>query len=408
MNFHQIKFIAGRLSAGGKNKRFINFARLVALISVTLGSMALIISLSVLDGFESELKSKAVKFTSHIKVKSFSNQINANQDNLIYKLKSDYPDIQSVAPVIEREGLISSAGFVEGVIIRGYKKEFDLTNLKNDIIEGNFGFSNNNANEIVIGNKLAKKLNAEIGSDVIVYAIKGNSLNKFEMPEIEKFKLIGIYETGMAQYDDIYLYIPYGKALSFFQIDDNTANSFDILLNDIYKTQEISLNLNEQLGYPYYAYTVFDLHNAIFAWIELQKAPIPLVLGLISIVAVFNILTILLITVIEKTHSIGILRAIGMKQQDIIRVFIIQGIIIGLVGTILGCGIGFVVGLIQQNFKIFRLEGDVYFLDALPFKFYSWHFIVVISTSLILSFLATLVPSFIASKIEPIRAIRFK
>jgi lipoprotein-releasing system permease protein len=189
---------------------------------------------------------------------------------------------------------------------------------------------------------------------------------------------------------------------------DNSAASVDIMLYDINTAAYVSKKMNLSLGYPYYAYTVFDLHSAIFAWIELQKAPIPLVLGLISIVAVFNIVTILLITVVEKTHSIGILRALGMPRNNIIRIFIIQGLSIGLVGTLLGCGIGLTVGLIQQHYQIFKLHGEIYFLDTLPVRFEAWHFITVISVSLVLSFLATLIPAFIAARIQPIRAIRFK
>jgi lipoprotein-releasing system permease protein len=386
----------------------MNFARLVALISVTLGSMALIISLSVLDGFESALKTNAVKFTSHIKVKSFSDDNISNPEQMIKKIKAIYPEVKTAVPVVEREGLISSTGFVEGVVVRGTSRNYDITGLNKNIILGKFDFSSIEANEIIIGKRLAKKLNAEIGSDVVVYAIKGESLSKFEMPEIEKFKVIGIYETGMSQYDDIYIYIPFRKAQTLFKMPQESAGSLDLLLNDINLAPYISKKLNDELGYPYYAYTVFDLHSAVFAWIELQKAPIPLVLGLISIVAVFNILTILLITVVEKTHSIGILRAIGMSSSNIIKIFILQGLVIGTIGTLLGCGIGLTLGLIQQNYHIFTLEGDIYFLDTLPVKFYAWHFIVVIGMSLLLSFLATLVPSFIASRIQPIRAIRFK
>ena len=316
--------------------------------------------------------------------------------------------IQNVVPVVEREGLISSGEYVEGVIIRGFDLKYDITGLNKNLIVGKFAFSSENKNDVVIGNRLAAKLNAKIGSSLVIYAIQGDSLTNMRMPEIERFVVSGIYETGMAQYDDIYVYIPYEKALSLFKMPENSASSFDILLHNIDDAGNVSKEISKQMGFPYYAYSVFDLHSAIFAWIELQKAPIPLVLGLISIVAVFNIVTLLLITVVEKTHSIGILRALGMSKSNIIRIFIIQGITIGVAGTLIGCGIGFAAGWIQQTYKIFSLQGEVYFLDSLPVRFEFWHFAVVIGSSFLLSFLATLVPSFIASRIQPIRAIRFK
>ncbi|MFC2130038.1 FtsX-like permease family protein [Bacteroidota bacterium] len=408
MKFRLLNYIAKRFSTSGNNRRFLNFARMVALISVILGSMALIISLSVLDGFEDALKSNAVKFTSHVKLRTFDNDSIENYETVLKKLRNDYEKIKKAAPVVEREGLVSSGGFVEGVIIRGTRPEDDITGMSTNIVEGRFAFERKRTNEIIIGRRLAKKMNAKIGSEIVLYAIRGESLSSFEMPEIEKFKVTGIYETGMAQYDDIYVYVPFDKTLDIFKMPAGSASSFDILLYNIEDAGGMADTLNENLGYPYYAYTVFDLHSAMFAWIELQKAPIPLVLGLISIVAVFNIVTILLITVVEKTHSIGILRALGMSRKNIIRIFIIQGITIGTVGTLIGCGIGLALGLIQQTYNIFTLQGDVYFLDSLPIKFSPWHFIAVISAALILSFLATLIPSLIASKIKPIRAIRFK
>jgi len=170
-------------------------------------------------------------------------------------------------------------------------------------------------------------------------------------------------------------------------MSENSANSLDIILYDINKAQQIAGKIEKSLGYPFYVYTVFDLHSSVFAWIELQKEPIPLVLGLISIVAVFNIITVLLITVVEKTYSIGILRALGMSRKNIIKI---------------------IAGLIQKSYKIVSLEGEMYFLDALPIKFELWHFAIVISTALLLSFFATLIPSFIAAKIQPVKALRFK
>ncbi|MFH1049963.1 MAG: FtsX-like permease family protein [bacterium] len=570
MKFEEIKYIAKKFSASGNNRRFLNFARLVALISVVLGSMALIISLSVLDGFESALKSNAVKFTSHIRLKTFDNKPINNYNEVISKIRKVSPNIEKIAPVIEKESLLSTKSFVEGVVVRGTNPELDITNMKNNIIEGRFSFSGKTSNEICIGKRLAKKLNAKIGDAVVIYAIQGDNLSQMLLPAIEKFKLTGIYETGMAQYDDIYVYIPFNKALELFKLSENSATSFDIMLYDIEKAGIVAEKLNKQLGFmaftnymavisaidsavmhdfpqpnfnkldstapkmwvsefmnnnqknnnvitlsdelqykilkegkgnspdlgdyikiniivkildnndtndllkekklvtvkltdeilsdwqkviplmkkgskyiiyslpgfvldenesqnvslnkviiyeielidfqkiPLLAITVFDLHSAIFAWIEMQKAPIPLVLGLISIVAVLNIITILLITVVEKTHSIGILKALGMSRRNIIKIFIIQGLSIGIIGTIIGCSIGLLFGLIQQNYGIISLEGEIYFLDKLPVEFEVWHFAVVCTTAIVLSFLATLIPSFIASSIKPIRAIRFK
>lgn len=408
MEYKLLRNIAKRFSASGNNRRFLNFARMVAFISVILGSMALIISLSVLDGFENALKSNAVKFTSHIKLKAFDSKPIENYPVVMKKIKDGNQEIVKIAPVIEKESLVSTKSYVEGIVVRGTLPKYDITDLKKNIIEGKFAFSSESSNEIIIGKRLANKLNVNISDEIVVYALQGEELTQMLTPEIEKFKVTGIYETGMVQYDDIFAYIPFKKALVLYNQSENSATSFDMILKDINQAKIVSERLNKQLGYPYYAFSVFDLHNAMFAWIELQKAPIPLVLGLISIVAVLNIITILLITVVEKTHSIGILSALGMSKKNIIKIFILQGVSIGIVGTLIGCAMGLAFGLVQQQFGIISLEGEIYFLDKLPVHFEAWHFAVVILTATLLSFLATLIPSFIASSIKPIKALRFK
>jgi lipoprotein-releasing system permease protein len=170
----------------------------------------------------------------------------------------------------------------------------------------------------------------------------------------------------------------------------------------------LASKIEDLLGYPFFCYTVFDLHSSMFAWIELQKAPIPLVLALISIVAVFNIITTLLITVVEKTHSIGIFKALGMKSKDILLIFVFQGVFIGLMGTLTGCSLGFLACLLQKTYGIIKLQGDIYFLDTLPMQISLWHYAVVGSLSIILSFISSFIPASIAVRVNTIKAIRFK
>ncbi len=408
MNLKLINFVSRRFSMSAKRQRFLNFARMVALISVMLGSLSLIVSLSVLDGFETMLKENAVKFTSHITLRAYDSRPIENYDSVSNIVTKTFPQIKAIAPVIEREGLIRSKTFVEGVLIKGTSEKYDITNVKNNIVNGKFHFSNSNANELIIGKRLANKLSAKLGDSLVLYTMKSGSIDNMGFPEIEKFRVIGIYETGMAQYDDIYVYIPFEKASRFFRLPENSASSFDILLHNVNDAPSVSKQLDSYLGFPFYSFTVFELHKSIFTWIEYQKAPIPLVLGLISIVAVLNIITILLIVVVEKTHSIGILRALGMDNKSILSIFIVQGTLIGLAGTLIGSAIGLTFCLIQQTFGIIRLNGEIYFLDVLPVQIQFWHYAIVIGMSLALSFLATIVPSFIALKVTPVKAIRYK
>jgi len=381
---------------------------MVAFISVMLGSIALLISLSVLSGFDRALHDKAIRFTSHIKLFAYNRQALTNYRSTMEEIKFKFPEIKGIAPVIEREGLIRSKSYIEGIVIRGIKPELDITNQRENIIDGGFGFSDSTAKEIIIGKRLADKLGVNIGDSVVIYAMREQMSGSMTYPDISKFKIKSIYQTNMAKYDDMIIYIPFLTAANIFRIPPGSTLAFDIMLKDISLVNQVLKGLEQELGYPYYGLTVYDIHGSMFAWIELQKEPIPIVLGLISIVAVFNILTILLVTVVEKTKTIGILRTLGLGDKDILAVFIFQGIKIGLAGALAGSFIALAFCLLQQNFGIIHLPGDIYFIDKLPVSINPVHYIIVIGTIILLSFLATLIPAFIAVRIKTINALKFR
>lgn len=408
MNFKLIRYIVRRFSKAGKRQRFLNFAKLVALVSVMLGSMALIISLSVLEGFEKTLLDNAVKFRSHITVSTFNRESIKNFNVIKKTLVENVSGIKKISPVLQKEGLVRSKSNIEGILIRGLEPENDVSGISGKIIDGKKIFTDRAANEVIIGKRLATKLDAQVGDKLILYTAETTDTKSIPDTKIDKFIISGIYRTGMAEYDDIYVYIPFQKAVDFFMLPENAINHFEINLSDINLAQKKSTQIEELLGYPYYSRTVFDIHRSIFAWIELQKKPIPIVLALISIVAVLNIITTLLITVVEKTKSIGILRTLGMNNRSILSIFLVQGVTISLIGTLIGSGIGLLFYWLQSNFEIIKLSGEVYFLDVLPVEFALWHYVIVIGVSLILAFLGTLIPSLVAVKITPLKAIRFR
>lgn len=405
MKSEHLRFISSRIAKGRQASRFLNFARMVALISVMLGTIALIVSLSVIGGFDKLLKENAVKFTSHIKLRTINNSPIPDYFQNIELIKKKYPEIKSIAPLIEREGLVRHENYVDGIMIRSYDKNHDITNIADNLLYGQFDTI---SNHVVIGKRLARKLSVDTGSTIILYSIKQSQQGGLPNPKIGKFVVSGIYETGMAMYDDIVAYLPFEKAQSFGRFNENEVSSIEIMLDDVRNSKAISNEIEVLMGYPFFALTVYDLHSYIFSWIELQKKPIPIVLGLISVVAVLNIITTLLIAVVEKTRSIGILSALGMSSKKIIRMFIYQGIRIGGIGSGVGAGLAFLATFLQQKFNIISLRGEVYFLDSVPIEINASHYIIVIGISLLLSFLSTLIPAYIAVRISPVRAITFR
>lgn len=408
MKISPIKFISQKFAKSTGKRRFAGFARYIAFGSVLLGTVALILSLSILEGFDIKLRQTAVSFTSHISVKTFNREPIRDEENVEQLITTHFKSVKSIMPIIEREGIIKSKSYTEGVLFRGIDPARDITGMKKYVLNGAFTFSDSNAREMILGSRLAKKLNVGTGDTILIFAIEESYKYSAPKTRIGKFKIQAIYRSGMAQYDDMVTYIPFNTAREFFNMPEGSAGTIEVMLNDISKAENVGKGIESMLRYPFFSLTVFDIHRPIFAWIELQKEPIPIVLGLISIVAVLNIITTLLILVVEKTRSIGVLRAMGMKSRDIVAIFLYQGVKIGASGTVAGSIIAWVLCLIQQKYEIIKLKGEIYFLDALPIDISVWHYVIVISITIALAALATLIPAIVASKVSPVKALRFK
>lgn len=396
-----------------------------------LGSMALIISLSVLDGFDKKLRETAVKFTSHVSLRTFNRKLINDWNQTIDYIKNYFPEVSAAAPLIEREGLLRRGKSVEGILIRSLSSQMqpgnnnqkssnyytrtssklintDITGISKTIIKGKTFSPEDSTYSVIISEKLALRIDAELGDSLVIYTLKKETIENIPEPQIDKFKITGIYKTGMVQYDETVVFIPFQTATNFFSLPKNASTSIEIILKDLNQADKVGEAIQKQMGYPYVCFSVFELHRAIFSWIDLQKEPIPLVLGLISIVAVFNIITTLLITVVEKTHFIGILSSLGMKSRTILFSFITQGLKIGITGSLSGCALAFTFGWLQNTFEFIKLRGEIYYLDSLPIKFSLWHFELVAGISILLTIAASAVPALIASRVRPLRAIRFK
>lgn len=415
-------FIARRyLQSSSSGGQLLAFASVVAFASVALGSMALILALAILGGFERELNANAVKFTAHIEVRGFNKKILIKKASVLERIASQ-PNIRAVSAYIEAEGLARSKTFMDGVMVRGVETASDVGGIRDNMLTGNFSFSSPDAREIIIGSKLAQKLGLESGKKLVIYSTDqataqtfAEGTNQTTTPEnalqnavIEQFTIVGIYETGMSSFDELYVYIPFAKAATLFGVPDDAASGFDVLLQDITHIRDDAANLEKLLGYPFFLQTVYEKYNDIFAWIDLQKQPVPLVLGLITIVAAFNIVATLFMTVVQKMSSIGVLRALGMKRSAITRIFLMQGMILGTSASLTGCFVALCLCALQEKYHLIQLKGSIYFLSALPIEFAWQHYALVLGVSVSMSALAALIPSVIGGRIRILRALSFQ
>ncbi|MDB5035282.1 MAG: Lipoprotein-releasing system permease protein [Chlorobi bacterium] len=402
--------IARRYLAPSRRNRFISFITAISVLGVMFGVTALLVSLAILDGFDQTLRSNMVAFVGHIEVSSFGNRPIRNYQKTVATLPERVPEVTRISPFVSREAIIRSGSGLEGVVLKGIIPGVDVSSIRDRMVAGSFSFPRLDSAQLgrlLLGERLTQKLKVKMGDTVVIFAPNGVP-SPDNPPTIQQFVISGIYRTGMAEYDDVYTYTSLDQAQHLFEYPSDQVSGYDILVKDINKANEVARKLDTALGFPHYPRTLFDIFEQVFAWLDLQREPIPIVLGLIIIVAVFNIASTLLMVVLEKTESIGVLSTLGARPTGIMKIFVGQGLLIGGVGTMLGVILSLAFTLIQMHYKPLKLDADIYFIDAVPVALTYWHYLLVISISLILSVVFTVIPALIAALVRPVRALRFR
>ena len=391
------------------DKKFISLISLITIIGIALGVSIMIITLSILDGFESTITRKVINFNSHIKITSFGNRDLQSDPNILEQIKRDLKEhMVSLNPYLSKLAIIRSDTHSEGITLLGIGSNRQETEIGSFITEGSLdSLAGASLPGIALGAKLAEKLFISLGDTITIFSLKNDRIpSPSNPPAILQFKVNAIYKSGMKEYDDIYGYVDLDLMRKLLDLGE-VVSGYNIKLNNITLADSLSNHLQNELRYPYYVRSIFTLHRNIFTWIELQKKPIPLVLGLIVIVAVFNIVGTLLINVLEKTKEIGILKSLGAKRKQILSVFIYQGIFLGGVGIIIGNLLALILSYIQNNYQIISIPQSVYYLSTIPIEINLFNYVLISFLAIILSLLASLIPSFVASKVKPVSAMRF-
>lgn len=400
-------WIALRHLTSRSNRGFLSFITLIAMTGVTVGVAALIITLSILNGFERTIHQNVVAFTAHLQLFAFQNQMLPEPEQTIRTVMERYPEVASMAPYVTREGMARSDRDVDGVVIKGVDPTNDISAARTRLVEGSYDIAERDTGlqSVIVGKRLAEKLGVHVGDRILLYALGGPTVS-LSQARILQLTIRGIYETGMADYDGSIVYIDLRNAQRLFQIG-RTVSGFDILVNDVASLESLSRDLPERLGYPYYARTMYQQYRNLFTWIQLQKKPIPVILGLIIIVATVNIIGTLLMMVMEKSREVGTLRTLGMNRKTLVKIFLWKGMIIGIAGTALGNLIAFLVCWIELTYRVFPLPSGVYFMTHVPIEMSLWDFGLVSILSIFMSYLASVFPARVAATLDPIRTLRF-
>lgn len=406
MNFSW--YIAGKYFKGTKREsRFLSFIKIMAIGGVAIGSAGLLIALSIVHGFKSTINDKIVGFAPHITVNSYINDTIVRADTLETFL-GNIPNVSNAQSVMTAQVMIQSTRDVSGSALKGVPESGDVTNLRDYIQIGEYDISlqDSGLRGIILGSSLANTIGATIGSRITVYVIDGLP-SPFNTPEILQFTLTGIYQTGLARFDDNFALTDINSVQQLFNTSTREANFVEITVSNPDRIEETFQTIQENIQFPYVAESIFQRYRNIFAWVDLQEETIPLVIGVMIIVAAFNLIGTVLMMVLERVKDIGILKTIGAKNKIIRRIFLLEGLFVAITGLLLGIAISLLFYWLQVNYGIIPLSEENYYMSTAPVEPHYLDFIVVSVVTIILCTLASWLPARIAAKTDPVKVLSF-
>ena len=405
-------FIGSRYLRTKQKQAFISLITILSVAGVTVGVMALIVVIAVMAGFESDLKSRILGVESHIVI--MRHNVPFSDYNNILEQVENTDGVEAATPFINTQIILRSSLSVSGTVLRGIDpdsadrviKNLDKVSLKSlketEQREGTSIFMPG----IILGKELAKNLGVMQGDPVYLISPKGMISPIGHIPTMKRFKVAGLFESGMYEYDRSLAYIHIKDAQKILRIGDS-VNGIEVRVNDIYNAGNIADKIVKRLGFQYWARDWMQMNQNLFSALKLEKTVMFIILALIILVAAFNIASTLIMMVMEKTKDIAILKAMGATDKSIRKIFVFKGIVIGSIGTILGVCLGFILCTVLKYYQFIELPGDVYYITTLPVKLELLDVVMIASAAMVISFLATLYPARQASKLDPVEAIRY-
>ncbi len=405
-----------------RKSTFISIITFISTAGVALGVMALIVVLAVMTGFEDDLKEKILGTNAHVVVTSNGAAMD-NYRPIMEQLKK-LKGVQAATPFIYNQVMLSSGKNVSGVVLRGIDVVTDqqVTRLSKTIVEGsledidNFTFRGGDTIPgLMVGKELAKHLGLFLGDKVNVISPTGNLTPLGMMPRMKQFRITGIFNTGMFEYDSTLAYVSLRQAQQFFDLDD-TVTGIQLRVTDVYHTGDLVRVINSTMGRSYSARDWMQMNKNILFALKTEKVVMFIILTLIVLVAAFGIASTLFMVVMEKTRDIAILKSMGATSGSIMKIFILEGLIIGIIGTVAGVSSGLliarnlepIISFIQKVTGQDFFSKDIYYLDHFPSLVVQSDVVLISITAVLISFLATIYPAWQASRMLPAEALRYE
>ena len=407
-------FVGLRYLRAKRRTRTISLNTFISITGITLGVAALIGTLGIMTGFKEDMQAKILGTTSHVVVQPRGKQTMAGYAEVILQVEN-VPGVVAATPYVYQQVLLTSKTGVRGIVLRGIDpdKEPEVTEITKNVKSGTVqdlavpaaSAQTGPKPGIILGKELARRLGVVVGSRINVVSPVGPISALGMTPKIRPFRVVGLFESGMYEYDASLAYISLAEAQRFFSLG-KTTTGIEVKVEDVFAADAVAKRIAEQLGTGYMARDWMLLNRNLFSALRLEKTMMFLLLVLITLVASFNIVGTLTMIVNEKQREIAILKAMGATPQAIMRIFMLNGVVIGLTGTAIGIPLGYTFLYLIENY--FTFDQTVYFLSSIPVHVKALDVFMVAFSAILISFAATLYPSWQAAKLAPVSALRYE
>jgi lipoprotein-releasing system permease protein len=408
--------IAWRYLRSRRGSRLLSLISVIAIGGVIVGVSALIVIIGVMNGLQKDLREKILIGSPDIRVLTYGEDLAMASWDTVLKLVQRMPGVTAAAPFVHTQAGISAGhNYAEGVFVMGILPAApglkEVTSIRRTARGGDFTFrdASGSANGVVLGRRLASRLNVLAGADSVSLISLGSArvspVTGTLVPNVRRYEVTGVFETGMYEYDNSYVIMSLGAAQDLAQLGV-AVTGIEVKTATRWEAPDVARIMADTLGFPYRTEDWQQQNSSLFQALKLEKLGMTVILLLIVLVAAFNIVSTLTMVVTDKTREIGILRAMGMRAGAIRRIFFAQGIVIGLVGTMSGLLLGLVTAIAIDRYHLIPLDPAVYFIDHLPVDSRPLDVIFIVLASLMIAALATLYPARQAARLYPVEAIR--
>jgi lipoprotein-releasing system permease protein len=406
-------FIGRRYLASRRGTRFLSLITLIAIGGVAVGVMALIVVTAVMTGLQQDLREKILGVNPHIWVMTYGESMRMDGWEETLRRVETVPGVRAAAPFIHTEvGITNRANYSEGAILRGVNPylpgtpvtDIGATLRSHDMLPPR---TRSGLPPLVVGESLATRASVLPGDTLVVISFQNAKVSPVGglMPTMRQFEVTGTFRTGMYEYDNKFMYttIPAAQELTGM---GTAVSGIEVRVPDPLRATEVAHRIVDQLGIPFRTDDWKTMNAALFSALKLEKLAMELILLLIVLVACFNIVSTLVMVVTDKTREIGILKSMGLGSRRVLRIFMIQGLVIGLVGSLIGGGGGLLLNFLIDRYELIKIPGDIYFVNHLPVRSDPLDVVTILVATVLISFVATIYPALQAARLTPVEAIR--